>query len=102
MKTLMTQRINENGENVGGLYLDCDHIGVVFFDRTKEPTGCHIQMKDGTVYQVAHTLSEIMDMIIRQGQRTLADMIRIQCNAYELRMDNRHILDLVNRLEYGD
>ena len=75
MKFIVTQRLCETSEgfdNVGGLYLNIDHISAVFkgddlgADPCVSPNNrglCNILMQDGTVFVAAHSISDILDMI---------------------------------------
>jgi uncharacterized protein YlzI (FlbEa/FlbD family) len=60
MQMLMTQRLDPGTEeHLGGLYLNIDHISSIYFENRH----CRILMSSGVVYCVAHSVSEILEMI---------------------------------------
>ncbi len=87
-RMIVTQRIGcgrtgfgdgSDDQNLGGLYLNLDHVSAIFFDRNKS-NGCHVQMSCGSVYHVAHSTSEILDMVVEENIKTLKDEIKAQCD----------------------
>jgi hypothetical protein len=56
-------------------------------------------MQDGTVYTSAHSVSEMLDMIIARNARTLKNEVIAFCNAHELRTTYHHISDLLSVME---
>ena len=95
MRLIMTQRLDPNGTNLGGLYLNIDHISAIYLGEGRR---CNVLMQDGTVYISAHSIGEILDMLIEHGQRSLADQIRTQCSVYDLRTAYHRISDLLAKL----
>lgn len=94
-RIVATQRLNENNRNVGGLYLNLDHISSVYLGENRQ---CQILMQDGTIYTTAHSVSEILDMIREQNARTLEHEIKTYCDAYDLN-HSHHISDLLRTLK---
>ena len=96
MRLIMTQRLDTSGNNIGGLYLNIDHISAVFLGDNRE---CNILMQDGTVFIAAHNIGEILEMIREQNVRTLRTQVEAFCSAHDLRITYHHISDLLRVLE---
>ena len=96
MKLIMTQRLDASGNNVGGLYLNIDHISVVFLGDNRE---CNILMQDGTIFITAHHVGEILELIREQNVRTLRTDVEAFCSAHDLQITYHHISDLLRVLE---
>ena len=99
MKLIMTQRLREGGkgfDNVGGLYLNIDHISAVFLGDHKK---CNTLLQDGTIFITAHDVGEILEMIREQNVRTLRTDVEAFCSAHDLQITYHHISDLLRVLE---
>lgn len=79
---IMTQRLDSDGENIGGLYLNLHHISSVYYERSDET--CRVSMQDGTVYITAHSVSEILEMIREENVRTMRMDLQVFCNTHDL------------------
>ena len=96
MRLIMTQRLDPNGTNLGGLYLNIDHISAVCLGEGRR---CNVLMQDGTVYITAHDVGELLELIREQNARTLKEQVLSFCRAHDLLATYHHISDLLRVLE---
>jgi len=92
-RIIQTQRLDANGTNAWGLYLNLDHISSVYYERSDKT--CRVLMQDGTVYTIAHSVSEILEIIREQNARTLRTDVESFCNTYDLNTDREPISRLL-------
>lgn len=60
---IQLQYNNSEGENIGGVYFNVDHIVTVWAAKVKGDYETRVQTTDGTVWNVVHSVSEVLDKI---------------------------------------
>jgi len=62
-KFIQLQRLDSDGKNLGGLYLNTNHIVSVYYELVRSTKQTKISTVNGEVYSVPHTISEVLDML---------------------------------------